>query len=756
MGTKSPFEHDLKALLDRVRSVVTTLPDVIWSVEVPSRQVLYASPAVEQIFGRQPEEFYADAGLWANALHPDDRARMLEHWHAGTQGASWTETYRIVRPDGNVRWVESHGKGVRDASGKVIRIDGISRDVTERHEQEIRIARLSRVHAVLSGISSAILRLRERDQLLQEACRIAAEQGGFGIVWIGALDHERGCIRAIAHRGVEARVPTEYALPDPESIDASAGTSFRVAFDGKPVYCNDIAAEPARNALRETALRLGYRSVISLPLTIAGKVEGVIAMFARDAGHFDEEEERLLVDLAGDISLALERIDAAEKLKFLAHYDEITGLPNRALLKQQLGALLDAARIDGNRTALAVVDVKRFRLVNETYGREVGDSLLRKLAQRLRALQPGPQCIARLAGDSFALVLPAVDDPQDIANAVERCLEAASAEPFEVAGHEIRIAMIAGVAVRPPDGDDVETLLRNAETAHKRAKRAPERVLFYHPEMNARVAETMALENRLRRAVAEKQFVLHYQPKVHAGSGRVTGLEALIRWRDPEAGLVSPGKFIPLLEETGLILEVGEWAIRRALVESRAWRRPNGVRPRIAVNVSQIQLRRRDFVDGIKHALEELGGEACPLDLEITESLVMENVDENVRKLAALRDIGVNVAIDDFGTGYSSLAYLARLPVNALKIDRSFVHTMGASSHSLTLVSTIISLAHALNLKVVAEGVETAEQDKLLRLLRCDKLQGFLFSRPVPAENVPALLERTFDASVKPDIETAG
>jgi EAL domain-containing protein (putative c-di-GMP-specific phosphodiesterase class I) len=260
--------------------------------------------------------------------------------------------------------------------------------------------------------------------------------------------------------------------------------------------------------------------------------------------------------------------------------------------------------------------------------------------------------------------------------------------------------------------------------------------------MNARVAETLLLENRLRGALEKEQFELHYQPKIEAASGHVTGLEALLRWRDPQQGLVGPAKFIPILEETGLIREVGVWAIRKALTESRDWRLTHGGPLRIAVNVSPVQLKQADFVNTVRRAVEGLGIAAAQLDLEITESMVMDDITGNVFKIQALRDMGVNVAIDDFGTGYSSLAYLAQLPVNALKIDRAFVATMTSDVHSMTLVSTIISLAQALGLKVVAEGVETEEQAKMLRLLRCNELQGFLYSKPLPAAEVEAFLRR--------------
>jgi EAL domain-containing protein (putative c-di-GMP-specific phosphodiesterase class I) len=305
---------------------------------------------------------------------------------------------------------------------------------------------------------------------------------------------------------------------------------------------------------------------------------------------------------------------------------------------------------------------------------------------------------------------------------------------------EVRVTARAGIALHPGDGDDAGTLFQNAEAALKRAQASGERALFYAPEINARAAERLGLESRLRRAVESEEFVLHYQPRFDAASGAIAGLEALIRWRDPERGLIPPGSFIPVLEESGMIAEVGRWALASALGDHRRWREAGREPPRVAVNVSAIELRRRRYADEVGGALADAGAEPGTLELEITESLIMADVEASTAMLRRLGELGVAVAVDDFGTGHSSLAYLAKLPVGSLKIDRSFVATMMEDSNSMAIVSTVISLAHALKLRVVAEGVETEEQAKILRLMKCDEMQGFLFSKPVPAEEVAALL----------------
>jgi EAL domain-containing protein (putative c-di-GMP-specific phosphodiesterase class I) len=314
-------------------------------------------------------------------------------------------------------------------------------------------------------------------------------------------------------------------------------------------------------------------------------------------------------------------------------------------------------------------------------------------------------------------------------------------EPFRLEnGTELRLSVRGGIALSPRDGSDFETLHRNAEAALKKAKASGERLVFYAGHMTEKVAEKLSLENKMRLALDRDEFVLHYQPTVDLELRRVAGVEALIRWRNPELGLVPPMDFIPLLEETGMILEAGAWAMRRAALDHRGWAERGLAAPRVSINVSAIQLRKRDFVQTVQAALAE-DAKSPGLDLEITESLLMEDIEENIRKLAAVRDLGVGIAVDDFGTGYSSLRYLARLPVQTVKIDRSFIVTMLKDSNTMTLVSTIISLAHSLSLRVIAEGVDSEEQAMVLRAMKCDQMQGYLISRPLPLAELQAFLE---------------
>lgn len=611
----------------------------------------------------------------------------------------------------------------------------------ERRNQYQKIARLSRIHAVLSGINSAIVRVNDRQQLFKEACTIAVEHGKFGLAWIGLLDPVTLDVTPVAWAGIGTDDIKHSKTTARADVSLGQGLVGRAIRERKPAFSNDIVAEQnVGGKRRQEAIRLGYCSLIVLPLFVEDAVAGSLALFAKEPNFFDNEELKLLTELAADISFALGYIRKTEKLNYLAYYDALTGLPNRTLFHEHLTQALHTARESGTRVAVLMCNVDRFQRINETFGRHAGDALLRELAQRFRQAYPNPDNAARLSANWFSGIIENANDIHAVTDILEKALPQSLAEPFSLEGKDITVSLTTGIAVFPADGTDADSLMNNADAALKRAKISGERYLFYQPEMNAIVAETLVLENKMRRALEKEQFVLHYQPRVSLADGSISGLEALIRWNDPDTGLVPPVQFIPLLEETGMILEAGRWAIERALVDYREWKTRGLQPPRIAVNVSPIQLRQRDFVDVVRRTIADSGIPPQSLELEITESLIMADIEGNFKKLCAIRDMGVDIAIDDFGTGYSSLGYLAKLPVTALKIDRSFIITMAKEPKSITIVSTIISLARSLKLKVVAEGVDSEEQSRLLRLLKCDEMQGFLFSKPLPADELAHLL----------------
>jgi diguanylate cyclase (GGDEF)-like protein len=424
----------------------------------------------------------------------------------------------------------------------------------------------------------------------------------------------------------------------------------------------------------------------------------------------------------------------AERAEYLAYYDVLTGLANRALFHERLEQSVVNANEQGRKLALVLLDIERFKTINDTLGRQAGDALLKDLAVRLLGHAAEVGRLARIDADHFAVMVPEVQTEEEVARLIEQRVGEVFDPPFRIGNSELRVSAKYGIAMFPGDGADADTLFRNAEAALKKAKASGNRYLFYTQTMNERVAEKLTLENQLRRALDKEEFVLHYQPKVNLQSGKLTSAEALIRWNDPRTGLVPPGRFIPILEETGLIYAVGRWALRKAIEDYLRWHTAGLVPVRIAVNVSPLQLRDRGFIAEIERAIAIDAQAAAGLELEFTESMIMEDVKHSIATLQAIRAMGVTIAIDAFGTGLSSLGYLAKLPVDTLKIDRSFVNDMTVAPEGLALVSTFINLAHSLKLKVVAEGVETEEQSRLLRLLSCDEMQGLLFSKPVPTE----------------------
>jgi diguanylate cyclase (GGDEF)-like protein len=608
-----------------------------------------------------------------------------------------------------------------------------------REQGEEGIRRLNRVYAVLSGINTAIVRIREHDELFREICRIAVSAGGFIVA--RALDVDAaGQIRIAATSEADPRlfqrIVDEYNR-DPERSQSLLALGMREG--GKPLVSNDVAADP-RIPNRAALTKEGNYALALLPIVVEKRIAGMIILRSREAGMFDEDEMRLLLELVSNLSFALELMDKQKKLDYLAYYDVLTGLANRNLFQERLTQHLRAGKRGQVKLALALVNVERFKMINDSLGRQAGDELLEQLAARL-ARAADPQSVARIGGDHFAIVVPEVKGRSEIGRNVERIWRECFTQPFVLGGTELRVSAKAGIALYPSDGRDAETLFASAEAALQKAQETGERLQFHARAMTEQVAGQLALENKLRQALENDEFVLHYQPKVDLETRDIVGVEALIRWQSPELGLVPPMKFIPLMEATGMILQAGTWALKRASLDHRKWAEQGLAAPRVAVNVSPIQLRQRDFVASVQAAVAD-GIAPTAIDLEITESLIMEDVQGSIEKLKAVRALGMNIAIDDFGTGYSSLGYLAKLPVQSLKIDRSFIVTMLNDPDTMTLVSTIVSLAHSLRRKVVAEGVDEEEQAKMLRLLRCDELQGYLFSKPLPFEAMTALLRQ--------------
>jgi diguanylate cyclase (GGDEF)-like protein/PAS domain S-box-containing protein len=695
--------------------------------------------SIEDIRGRTHYELFPDV---------PDRWRDI-HRRCLSGAVEKSEKDRLERHDGKaedwVRWeIRPWYTAVSEVGGIIL----FSEVITERVHAEERVRRLNRVYAVLSGINSLIVRVRDSQALFDEACRISVESGDFGVGWIALYHRDSGELIPTASSGLSV----DNSLLRPLVISAGGEQEYsvpgRAVNSGDIVFENDLQTSPMKANPRYTAIMdLGYRAVIALPLIVDDFTTGCFSMWSKKENVFDDEELRLLQEISNDISFALQYLTKQEELDYVSYYDVLTGLPNRTLFLDRISQELRGNHGVSTSLALLVMDVERFSIVNETLGRHGGDELLRSLAQRLKTACGDEPKLARVGANVFAIGLLEARNPAEVAHHIERTFLDACRAPFTVHGTEIRISAKIGAAYYPSDGRNSDELFRNAEAALKKAKHSKEKYLFYSSDMNAQAAKTLSLETRLRKAVESNEFVLFYQPKINLNTSAMSGLEALIRWDNPEIGLVAPSDFIPILEETGLIVEVGLWALGRAMGDYTSWATKGYTVPRIAVNVSAIQLRRDDFVPQVMALVQGAGVKPEALELEITESLIMHDVERSNRALSVLRGAGIHVSMDDFGTGYSSLSYLASLPVDKIKIDRSFIAGMTENALDRKVVSTIISLAHSFGFPVVAEGVETVEQAQALHDLNCDEAQGFLFSRPLPSDEVIAMFDAPRSAS---------
>lgn len=443
------------------------------------------------------------------------------------------------------------------------------------------------------------------------------------------------------------------------------------------------------------------------------------------------------VSIFADIT---EHKQTEEHMRHLAHYDALTNLPNRTLFNDRLGQALINAQRDNGKAAVMFLDLDRFKNINDTLGHGIGDLLLQEVAVRLTGCVRQGDTVSRLGGDEFVVLLPELNDEKDARLVAQKLLNAA-VFPMVLEGHELHISASIGISYYPMDGANAEALMKNADVAMYRAKEeGRNNFQFYHASMNARSFERLAMETSMRYALNRGEFDLYYQPRFSLPEGRIIGAEALIRWNHPDLGLVSPGLFIPLAEETGLILPIGEWVLKQVAAQGKAWQQAGFPPLSLAVNVSARQFRRVDFVGEVLQILRNSGFDPHHLELELTESTLMTHAEENIETLKKLNALGIRIAIDDFGTGYSSLSYLKRLPVDILKIDRSFVSEVPDSRDGVAIVEAIIAMAHSLGLHIIAEGVETAEQLEFLQMRKCNEIQGYYFSHPLPAEQFEQLL----------------
>ena len=716
----------------RLQAIIDTSGDWIWECDREGR-FTFSSPSVSEILGYTHHEILGRRAT--DYVDPSEELRLqttfAELENDAESGA--TITLRWRHKNGKTRWLERKAVALRDDGGAFRGMRGSDRDVTVRMAQEVRIRRLNRALRFLSGASSAVIRLRDRQQLLKEACRLAVRVGGYVRATIYLLPGGSENARPLVH---------SYGSQRDESTKWSEGATLPVGptlvtqalATGQPVVVSDLTEASGlgiRMLDRETLLGRGVRACIALPLVIEGTSIGVVELHAEEPDVFGEAELALLRQVAENITFALRYLHSKESAERFEYFDPLTALANRALYVQRLGGALEEAQRNGRRLAVLVFDICDLGLINDGLGHHGGDLLLQLVAERSKDAFRDTGALCRLGGDRFAAFIDVASSTEADRLHAER-LALVFDPPFDLDGQELRISTTGGIAEFPDDGADAEMLLQAAQTAWQHAKEAGAPCLRHQPNMSARASERLSLTNELRRAVAERKFTVHFQPKVALASGLLEGFEALLRWPRENQEPVSPTVFVPMLESLGLIEEVGGWVIVQALRESADWATARGS-VRIAVNVSQKQLDRDDFADRVLQLVDGIADGPRRLELEITESTLMGDTRKASSSLARLREAGVSVAIDDFGTGHSSLRVLAGLPADVLKIDRSFVCDLATNRSHRLIVQTTIGLAKSLGMKTVGEGVETAEQAELLHALGCDVVQGYLIGRPVAA-----------------------
>jgi diguanylate cyclase (GGDEF)-like protein len=626
-----------------------------------------------------------------------------------------------------------------------------------RQLAERRVARLTGVLQMLSGINSALVRIRNREEIMTETCRLARRVGGYAVAMVALINPTTRMARPVGWAGYEflTEPGREFPVADREADDSSL--MGRVIRTGEAVLCEDVATSSYVIDGRDALTAAGVRSLAVLPLRVDDTPVGSFLCGTGTGAVISQEEMLLLEEVVSNLSFALQYVDTHETVRFLSYFEPLTGLAKRTLFCERLSRLLTRGTESLPHLAVTVFDIDHLSVINDSFGRHTGDRLLQCVADRLKEHFPDSEQLAHLGGGTFVCMNAVSEHALERSSALHDDVTRLFHRPFIVDGREIVANVKCGLARYPEDGKEPSELVQNAEAALKEAKTSGERYLHHRMEMNSELARRVGMENRLRTALENGQFLLHYQPKVSLRTGTIAGVEALLRWQDPENGLIAPGVFLPVLESAGLMAATGAFALAQAAADCREWRR-KGVPPvRVAVNISPLELRRRNIAREILECIGDFAGDsAWGIDIEITEGALSGDSSGCVHALRLLRAAGIRIAIDDFGTGFSSLGRLSELPIDTLKIDRLFTSRLPTDRKSCTLVATIIGLAHAFDMSTVAEGVEDQAQLEYLRHAGCDESQGYLHSRAIPAAELAARLGRSAAAVADEPEQQAG
>jgi diguanylate cyclase (GGDEF)-like protein/PAS domain S-box-containing protein len=691
---RGQIEAELRQSEDRMRMAIEAARIGFFDWDLTYNEQVWSN-TVKQLLGLSPES-PADFTVLMNAVHFKDREPLREAIANVTpEKPEFIHEHRACWRDGTVHWIWIKGRGFFDQDERLVKISGIAMDIDERKQAE---------------------------QALQNA-----EQ---------------------KYRGIfeNAILGIFQSTPDGKFLSVNPALAKMAGYDSPQDFHNSVhcATELYVDLKRREELHkliMAQRIVRDFEIEVRGK-DGrertislnVRAMADREGANFY---------LEGTVQDITERKAAEARVQFLAYYDALTGLPNRTLFEDRLAKALANARRRRERIAVLWLDLDNFKTINDSLGHSVGDLLLKQVGERLQKYVRAQDTVAKVGGDEFVFALINPGHISRAAAAAERIRRAVAGE-FEVQGHVLNVTCSIGISLFPYHGEDGETLIKNAAAAmHCAKENGRNNFRFFTRKLNARAVERLALENSLRVALEKRELFLVYQPQVEIATGRITGGEALLRWRHPKLGLVAPGKFIPVAEDSGLIVPIGEWVLKTACAQARHWQELGLPALPIAVNVSAVQLRQERFLPVIRRVLDETGLAPQYLELEITEGVLLSNAGKTLAMLQQLANMGLPLSIDDFGTGYSSLSYLKDLPVCKLKIDRSFIRAMTVNPRDAAITAAVISMANSLNLKVIAEGVENEEQMSFLRAHHCDEIQGYYFSKPLEADDFAKKLRST-------------
>ena len=749
-------ETALRESNERFNTAVRATSDVIWDLNLITES-LWWNENFTKVFGYPREDVDRTVKSWYDATHPDDRDRV----EAGMRrlidsgGESWSDEYRFRRRDGSYAEVLDRGHVIRDSAGKAVRMIGAMEDVTSRKEGEEKMRKQALQQRLIADFGQWVLASTGVADVLNRAVELVSVTLKADYCNVLELDTDGKQLLFKAATGWPAEWIGQRTVPVRPGNRVEFALSHR-----EPVITKDYEDKEEETRFAPSPLlQFGVRSGVEVPIFGTTGTFGILSAHSLKPRRFGEDDLSFLQSVANILALAVERKGAEERLAYLAQFDALTTLPNRHLFHDRLLQTMAQGRRSGNPMAVLYIDLDRFKLVNDTQGHGAGDKLLKEAAARLTQCIRSGDTVGRFGGDEFGAVLSDLAKPGDASIVAQKMIDAL-ARPFDLDGHDTYVSASVGITLFPGDSEEAGALIMNADTAMYRAKEQGRSTYQYFTrEMNERALARMQVEAALRRGLERREFLLHYQPKVDLESGVICGFEALLRWQHPERGMVSPVEFIPVLEDAGLIVPVGEWVMREVCRQIQAWKGSGLSVPPVAVNLSARQFLQKDLEATVRLILRESEVDPSLIQFELTESLLMKEPEAAARTLRGLKESGVRISVDDFGTGYSSLAYLKRFPIDALKIDHAFIRDVTTNPEDAAIALAIIGLAHGLKLKVVAEGVETEGQLNFLSMHACDEMQGYYFSRPVPPSECEAMLREgrrlslsTNEAAAKPAV----